>query len=132
MRRKRGSLNLMARDTEISPMALSNMRANGVRSLVLTASVLVGLAFAPTGAIRAQSTAERQAACELSAIRDTRSALAVQLIRSACNWLALNADSLLNEQNKRYYICLVQNLSGAQADSAAQAIASACRAANPL
>ncbi|MBV8398354.1 MAG: hypothetical protein JOZ17_06400 [Acetobacteraceae bacterium] len=34
----------------------------------------------------------------MSAIRDTRSVLAVQLIRSACNWLALNADSLLNER----------------------------------
>jgi hypothetical protein len=81
---------------------------------------------------RAQSTAEWQAACELSAIRDTRSALAVQLIRSACNWLALNSESLLNERNRGYYACLVQNLSGAQSDAGAQAIASACRTANPL
>jgi hypothetical protein len=104
---------------------------NGVRSLIL-AIVLAGLVSAPREVTKAQSTAEQQASCELSAIRDTRSVLAVQLIRSACNWLALNADSLLNEQNKKYYICLVQNLSGAQTDAAAQVIASACRTANPL
>src|SRR5215470_14427416 len=75
---------------------------------------------------------ERQAQCELAAIRDTRSALAVQVIRSACNWLVVNADSLLNEQNRPYYLCLVQNLSGAQSDAATQAIVSACRTANPL
>jgi hypothetical protein len=103
-----------------------------VSRLILAAVVLAGSVFAPSEATRAQSSAERQAACELSAIRDTRSALAVQLIRSACNWLALNADSLLNEQDNKYYICLLQNLSGAQADSAAQVIASACRTANPL
>jgi hypothetical protein len=68
----------------------------------------------------------------LNAIRDTRSVLAIQLIRSACNWLALNSESLLNEGNRGYYVCLVQNLSGAQSDPAAQAIASACRTANPL
>jgi hypothetical protein len=116
----------------IAPMTLGNMRANGVRSLILAAVVLAGSVFAPSEATRAQSTAERQAACELSAIRDTRSAFAVQLIRSACNWLALNADSLLNEQNNKYNLCLIQNLSGAQSDAAAQAIASACRTANPL
>jgi hypothetical protein len=122
----------MPRDPAIIRMTLGNMRANGVRSPIIAAIVLAGVVFAPSEATRAQSAAERQAACELSAIRDSRSALAVQLIRSACNWLALNADSLLNEQNKNYYICLVQNLSGAQSDSAAQAIASACRTANPL
>ena len=80
----------------------------------------------------AQSAEERQAQCELSAIRDTRSALAVQYIRSACNWLALNGDSLLNETSRGYYICLVRQLSGAQANEAAAAIISACRASNPL
>jgi hypothetical protein len=122
----------MPRDPAIIPMTLGNMRANGVRSPIIAAIVLAGVVFAPSEATRAQNTAERQAACELSAIRDSRSVLAVQLIRSACNWLALNADSLLNEQNKNYYICLLQNLSGAQTDAAAQAIASACRTANPL
>src|SRR5262249_31191110 len=109
-----------------------NMRANGVRSLILAAIVLAGTVFAPGGATRAQGTVERQAACQVLANRDNRSVLAGQLFRPACHWLALNADSLLNEQNKKYYICLVQNLSGAQADAAAQAIASACRTANPL
>ena len=80
----------------------------------------------------AQSDMERQAQCELSAIRDTRSPLAVQYIRSACNWLVLNGDSLLNESSKGYYVCLVRQLSGAQSNEAAAAIMSACRASNPL
>jgi hypothetical protein len=94
--------------------------------------IAAGAFFSLGGATRAQDANERQAQCELSAIRDTRSLLAVQSIRSACNWLALNADSLLNERNMKYYVCLVQNLSGAQSDVAAQAIVSACRASNPL
>ena len=77
--------------------------------------------------VNAQTSREKQAQCELSAIRDTRSALAIQFIRSACNWLALNGDSLLNERSKGYYVCLVQQLSGVQADEAASAIVSACR-----
>jgi len=101
-----------------------------MQRLMLVAITFVVLA--PTELAKAQGTMERQAQCELVSIRDTRSPLAVQLIRSACNWLALNGDSLLNEQNKKYYLCLVQNLSGAQSNDAAQAIASACRAANPL
>jgi hypothetical protein len=80
----------------------------------------------------AQTDIERQAQCELSAIRDTRSPLAVQYIRSACNWLVVNGDSLLNESSKGYYVCLVRQLSGAQSNEAAAAIMSACRASNPL
>jgi hypothetical protein len=99
---------------------------------IVAAFFLAGAAVVPTELARAQGAIERQAQCELSAIRDTRSPLAVQLIRSACNWLALNSDSLLNEGNRNYYACLVQNLSGVQVDTAAQAIVSACRAANPL
>jgi hypothetical protein len=79
---------------------------------------------------RAQPATEKQAQCELSAIRNTRSAVAIQTIRSACNWLAINEGSLLNESLRGYYLCLVQNLSGAQEDGAAGAIASACRASN--
>ncbi|WP_283806165.1 VF_A0006 family four-cysteine protein [Bradyrhizobium stylosanthis] len=82
--------------------------------------------------VAAQSDMERQAQCELSAIRDTRSPLAVQYIRSACNWLAVNGDSLLNASSKGYYVCLVRQLSGAQSNEAAAAIMSACRASNPL
>src|SRR5512140_2051874 len=81
---------------------------------------------------RAQSATEKQAQCELSAIRDTRSAVAVRSIHTACNWLAINEGSLLNESLRGFYVCLVQNLSGAQDDGAAAAIVSACRRAYPL
>ncbi|MCG2630399.1 hypothetical protein L6654_27585 [Bradyrhizobium sp. WYCCWR 13023] len=80
----------------------------------------------------AQTDMERQAQCELTAIRDTRSPLAVQHIRSACNWLVVNGESLLNASSKGYYVCLVRQLSGAQSNEAAAAIMSACRASNPL
>jgi hypothetical protein len=92
---------------------------------VIMAAVVLPVVAQPDAA-RAQS--ERQAQCELSAIRDTRSPAAIQNIRSACNWLALNGDSLLNESLKPYYLCLVQNLSGAQSDAAVGPIVSACRA----
>ena len=98
---------------------------------MLTAVAVVGMLVSSPGAALAQSSMERQAQCELSAIRDTRSGTAVQLIRSACNWLALNGDSLLNERNKAYYVCLLQHLSGVQANEAAAAIVSACRTSYP-
>src|ERR1043166_459481 len=85
-----------------------------------------------SGPVVAQSDMERQAQCELSAIRDTRSPLAVQYIRSACNWLAIEGDSLLDPSGKGYYVCLVRQLSGAQSNEAAAAIMSACRTSNPL
>jgi hypothetical protein len=100
-------------------------------SAILTIIVVAGTLLSSAGSAVAQSSTERQAQCELSAIRDTRSSLAIQFIRSACNWLALNGDSLLNESSKGYYVCLVQQLSGAQADEAAAAIVSACRTSSP-
>ncbi len=103
------------------------MRQARVLFALLTAAAAAG-ALLSAGPAAAQSTEW----CELSAIRDTRSALAVQYIRSACNWLALNGDSLLNERSRGYYICLVQQLSGAQGNDAAAAIISACRTSNPL
>jgi hypothetical protein len=99
---------------------------------ILTAIVVAGTLLSSSGSAIAQTSMERQAQCELSAIRDTRSALAIQFIRSACNWLALNGDSLLNESSKNYHVCLVRRLSGVQADEAAGAIVSACRTSNPL
>jgi hypothetical protein len=99
---------------------------------ILTAIVVAGTLLSSSGSVIAQTSMEKQAHCELSAIRDTRSALAVQFIRSACNWLALNGDSLLNESIKPYYVCLVRQLSGVQADEAAGAIVSACRTSYPL
>jgi len=98
---------------------------------VLTAIVVAGTLLSSSGSVIAQTSMEKQAQCELSAIRDTRSALAIQFIRSACNWLALNGDSLLNESSKGYYVCLVRQLSGVQADEAAGAIFSACRTSSP-
>jgi hypothetical protein len=98
---------------------------------VRAAVVIAGTLFSSGGPVRADTSMEKQAQCELSAIRDTRSAVAVQFIRSACNWLALNGDSLLNERGKNYHLCLVQQLSGAQADEAAAAIVSACRTSYP-
>nr|WP_315838896.1 VF_A0006 family four-cysteine protein [Bradyrhizobium prioritasuperba] len=97
----------------------------------LAAIVVAGTLLLSSGSVIAQTNSMKvQAQCVLSAIHDTRSAVAVQYIRSACNWLALNGDSLLHESNKGYYACLVRQLSGAQSDSAARAIASACRTSN--
>ncbi|HEX9209331.1 MAG TPA: VF_A0006 family four-cysteine protein [Bradyrhizobium sp.] len=99
---------------------------------VLAGVVVAGAVLSFSGSVVAQTDMEKQAQCELSAIRDTRSALAVQYIRSACNWLVVNGDSLLNESSKGYYVCLVRQLSGAQSNEAAAAIISACRTSNPL
>jgi hypothetical protein len=98
---------------------------------ILIAIVIAGTLLSSSGSVIAQTSMEKQAQCELSAIRDTRSALAIQFIRSACNWLALNGDSLLNESSKGYHVCLVRQLSGVQADEAAGAIVSACRTSSP-
>lgn len=108
------------------------MRQARVLFASLTAAAAAAMLVLSCGSAAAQSDMERQAQCELSAIRDTRSAVAIQYIRSACNWLALNGDSLLNERSKGYYVCLVRQLSGAQANEAAMAIISACRTSNPL
>jgi hypothetical protein len=97
---------------------------------IIAAIALAGPLMSLPQVSRAQFGAEKQQAqCELAAIRNTRSAIAIQSIRTACNWLALNEGSLLNESLRPFYVCLVQNLSGAQDDGAASAIVSACRAA---
>jgi hypothetical protein len=102
-------------------------RVKGRAHALLAAILVAGTLLSSSGSVIAQTSMEKQAQCELSAIRDTRSALAIQFIRSACNWLALNGDSLLNESSKGYHVCLVRQLSGVQADEAAGAIVSACR-----
>ena len=109
----------------------ANAQVVTVRLLAILAAMVAGTLLSSSGSVIAQTTMERQAQCELSAIHDTRSALAIQFIRSACNWLALNGDSLLNESSKNYHVCLVRQLSGVQADQAAGAIASACRTSYP-
>ena len=93
---------------------------------ITTAVISAGAFFGLSKIAGAQSSIEQQGQCELSAIRDTQSAVAVQFVHSACNWLSLNSDSSLNESISKYYACLVQNLSAVQPDAAAQSIASAC------
>lgn len=105
-----------------------------MRRAVLTIASAVALA-APTLVLAQSAQAQfasdhRQAECELSAIGTTRSLIAIQRIRSACNWLVVNEGSLLNESLRPFYLCLVQNLSGAQSDVAAAAIENACRVSN--
>jgi hypothetical protein len=99
---------------------------------IVSAMALAGPVICLPESSRAQSATEKQAQCELSAIRNTRSAVAIQSIHTACNWLTVNEGSLLNESLRGFYVCLVQNLSGAQDDGAAAAIVSACRRAYPL
>jgi hypothetical protein len=98
---------------------------------ILSVLILAGPIICQSESTRAQSAGQKQAQCELSAIGATRSAVALQNIRTACNWLVINEGSLLNESLRPFYLCLVQNLAGAQDDRAAGAIVSACRAANP-
>lgn|GEM_PF-5688768 len=120
-------------DCEIQTIKPAGVKQlTGARSIVLMAAVAAGALLASLGSVNAQTTMDKQAQCTLSAMRDTRSPLAIQSIRSACNWLAVNGESLLNETSKGYYLCLVRQLSGAQADEAAAAIISACRTSNPL
>jgi hypothetical protein len=79
------------------------------------------------GAIDAQ---QRQAQCELAAIGSTRSRLAIDWIRTACNRLAIDVGPL-NERNRLFYRCLLSYLSGVQNDAAASRIISACRTSYP-
>ena len=118
-------------ERNMPPNFASRSAARALKA-ILTAVFAAGMLFLSAEFVVAQTDMERQAQCELSAIRDTRSALAVQYIRSACNWLVVNGDSLLNASSKGYYICLVRQLSGAQSNEAAAAIMSACRTSNPL
>ena len=125
-----GSAWLVASAVDALAAAVVKGRARAPVAMV-TAIVVAGALFSSSGSAVAQTSLEKQAQCELSAIRDTRSALAIRFIRSACNWLALNGDSLLNESSRGYHVCLVRELSGAQADEAAVAIVSACRTSSP-
>jgi len=100
-------------------------------AMLRTTLAALMLAAAPALSAFGQDAAQQQARCELAALGNTRSALAIQLIRSACNWLALNGDSLLNAGSRPYYACLLERLSGVQADEAAAAITAACRSAYP-
>ena len=96
-----------------------------------TPLTLVVLAIC-TVPVEAQFDAQqKQAQCELRHIGDTRSQLAIDWIRTACNRLAIDG-GFLDERSRRFHGCLLQSLPGAQSDAAADAIISACRTANPL
>lgn len=97
------------------------------------ASGIIGTAMAMAIALPAHAqTAQMQqtAQCILSATKDTRSPLAVQLLQKACNDSVVFTGKLYENQ-QRYDQCLIQNLSGAQSDEAANQIQSACRTLNP-
>jgi hypothetical protein len=101
------------------------------KTLSLTAGI-AALALAHAVPIRAQTVQMRQTAqCVLAATKDTRSPLAVRLIRRACNDMAAFNGPLYQRQ-RQYNQCLIQNLSGAQSDAAANQIKSACRTTNPF
>lgn len=94
-------------------------------------AVVVVLALGQLAPADAQTEQMQQTAqCVLEATRDTRSPLAVQLIRRACNENVVFTGELYQNQ-QIYNQCLIQNLSGAQSDAAAASIRSACRTAYP-
>ena len=95
-----------------------------------TAALTLALGQLPTG--QAQTPQMQQTAqCVLSAIKDTRSHVAVQLIQRACNDLVVQTGHLYDKQ-RAYDQCLIDQLSGAQSDAAALQVQGACRTANPL
>ena len=82
--------------------------------------------------VRAQTPQMQQTAqCVLDATKDTRSRLALQLIRTACNDTVVNPGPMFEHQ-RAYDQCLIQQLSGAQSDAAAVQIQTACRTVYPL
>ena len=74
---------------------------------------------------------QRQAQCQLSAIGSTRSRLALDWIRTACNRLAIDSGFAIDESNRRFHLCLLQYLSGVQSDAAASQVINACRQSFP-
>jgi hypothetical protein len=73
---------------------------------------------------------QRQAQCQLSAIGSTRSRLALDWIRTACNRLAIDT-GFIDERNRLFHLCLLQYLSGVQSDAAANQVITACRTTYP-
>lgn len=96
-------------------------------------AALIGVTCVPAGSLRAQfiDDQQRQAQCELNAIGNTRSRLAVDWIRTACNRLAIDEGFLLNESNRRFHTYLLRYLSGVQSDSAASQVINSRRTAYP-
>ncbi len=93
---------------------------------------VVGFALGPALGAHAQTSEMQQTAqCVLSATRDTRSPLAVQMIQTACNDIVINTGTMY-ERQRGYDQCLIEQLSGAQSNAAAVQIRTACRTAYPL
>lgn len=97
-----------------------------LRILVVAGATVMPVAGRAQGFDVGQAVAQ----CELSAVGSTRSPLALNWIRTACNRLAIDTGPL-HESNRRFHQCLLQYLSGAQSDAAADQIISACRRSNP-
>jgi hypothetical protein len=94
-------------------------------------AALAAVAWGHAVPARAQTDSMQQTAqCVLNATQNTRSPLAVQLIRTACNEMVVKTGALYAAQ-RAYDQCLIQHLSGAQSDAAAAQIRSACRTTNP-
>lgn len=68
----------------------------------------------------------QKADCELDHIGDTRSRLAVSLIRDACSFL-VTPTSAFHPRHVAFSRCILQVVPGSQAESAAVELASACR-----
>ena len=97
----------------------------------MMAAAALGVALGATLPARAQTAQMQQTAqCVLASTKDTRSALAVQLIQRACNDMVVNTGDLYAKQ-RAYDQCLLDHLSGAQSDAAAAQLQSACRTAYP-
>lgn len=94
---------------------------------MLMAAGLV-LALGP-GTAHAQLLIDRlrqKAGCELDHIGDTRSHLAVSLIRDACGFLVTPTSSF-HPGKVEFARCILQVVPGSQSESAAVELASACR-----
>jgi len=98
--------------------------------IAAVAGMIAAALLAAPAAVAQTEQMQQTAQCVLQATRDTRSPLAVQLIRTACNQNVVFTGELYQKQ-QAYNECLIQNLSGAQSDAAAASIQSACRTAYP-
>ena len=108
------------------------MTARDIGPFVLPALAVIAAIVLPVAASKAQwlDDQPRQAQCQLSAIGNTRSRLALDWIRTACNRLAIDG-GFLDERNRQFHLCLLQYLSGVQSDAAANQVIAACRTSYP-
>ena len=95
--------------------------------LVLVAAVASCAAWRPGPAHALGNSRAWQADCVLNHVGSTRSPFGVSLIRQACNYLSLRANSL-HARDRAYQECILSVVPGSQSDVAANSLASACRA----